>query len=307
MEEHSFYQENGAVSLADVATPSVVILVHYGMIETTRRCLESLAVHEGASQPVVISDHGADQPLGERLQGHPSCDKLRIIRRENLGFGSGCNAAAETAFSAGAQWVWFLNNDATLDSPVLTRLLELAQRVPQVGLWGTLQRDGDRSIGADKLPKWFPTPSCATPNVADLPPGCHQLGARETLSGASILVSRAAWERLGPWPEWCFLYWEDVAWCLKAHEAGIPMVMTDLEILHPRNTTTGHHSPLTTYYGVRNSLLLHGDLWPQSKWQRLGQAVHLLQKRVLQGNWRMLRPTLQGILDARKGLRFKTR
>lgn len=307
MEVSSSYQENSMASLTDSATPSVVILVHYGAVATTRRCLDSLAIHEGVAQPVVISDQGPGLPLCEQLQGHPSADKLRIIRRENLGFGSGCNAAAEAAFSAGAQWVWFLNNDATLDAPVLTCLLALAQGLPKVGLWGTWQRDGDRRLGADKLPAWFPTPPFATQTIAALPPGCRQLGARETLSGASILVSRAAWNRLGAWPEWCFLYWEDVAWCLKAHEAGLPMVMTELEIMHPRNTTTGHHSPLTTYYGVRNGFLLHEELWPQRKWQRLGQAVHLLQKRVLQGNWRMLRPTLEGILDARKGLRFKTR
>jgi GT2 family glycosyltransferase len=307
MEDHSCYQEIGAASLAHSESQAAVALVHFGAADTTRKCLDSLSIHEGAAQRVVIADHGPGLPLLEQLRDHATFQNLHLLRRENLGFGSGCNAAAGTAFSAGAEWVWFLNNDATLDSPVLTHLLELARKNPLVGLWGTRQRDGERSIGADKLPKWFPTPSFSTQTVANLPPGCRQLGARETLSGASILVSREAWQRLGLWPEWCFLYWEDVAWCLKAHEIGIPMVLTDLEIRHPRNTSTGHHSPLTTYYGVRNGFLLHSELWPQRKGQRIRQAVHLLQKRFSQGNWRMLGPTLQGILDARKGLRFKTR
>ena len=307
MEEHSSYQESGAASLAHFTVPAVVILVHYGAAETTRGCLDSLALHEAIVPPVVIADHGPGRALLEQLQDHATCPTLQILRRENHGFGAGCNAAAAEAFTHGAQWVWFLNNDARLEAPILTRLLDLAQRSPLVGLWGTGQRDGDCRVGADQLPGWFPTPSFTTPSLADLPPGCRQLGARETLSGASILVSRAAWERLGPWPEWCFLYWEDVAWCLKAHAAGIPMVMTDLEVSHARNTTTGRHSPLTTYYGARNGLLLHTDLWPQRRWQRYRQALHLLQKRLFQGNWRMLGPTLQGILDARKGLRFKTR
>lgn len=307
MEVPLSYQEYGHASLAHLKASSTVILVHYGAADTTRRCLDSLAIQEGASQSVIIADHGPGLPLGDHLQDHPSFHNFRILRRENLGFGAGCNAAAEAAFSAGAQWVWFLNNDAVLDAPVLTQLLEIAQQYPLVDLWGTTQKDGDRNIGADKLPRWFPTPSFSTQNMVGLPKGCRQLGARETLSGASVLVSRAAWERMGPWPEWCFLYWEDVAWCLKAHEAGIPMVMTDLEIIHSRNTTTGHHSPMTTYYGVRNGLLLHSDLWPEKEWQRWRQAAHLMQKRLIQGNWHMLRPTFLGILDARKGLRFKAR
>ncbi len=305
MEEHSFYQENGVASLAHFAVPSVVILVHYGAVDTTRKCLDSLAIHEGAAQPAVISDHGPGLPLTEQLRDHSSFQNLRILRRENLGFGSGCNAAAEVAFSAGARWVWFLNNDATLDSPVLSRLMEWAVAFPQVGLWGTHQLDGGRSLGPDPLPDWFPTPVFAAPRIEGLPTGCRQLEARLTLSGASILVSKDAWERMGPWPEWCFLYWEDVAWCLKAHEIGIPMVMTDLAIVHPRNTTTGHHSPLTTYYGVRNSLLLHEEHWPARKCQRIRQACHLLQKRFFQGRWRMLSPTVKGVLDARKGIRFR--
>jgi GT2 family glycosyltransferase len=304
MEEHLSYQENDPLLRTDLSFQAAVVLVHYGSVDTTRHCLESLAVHENIS-PVFISDHGPSLPLAEQLPEFPGSMALRIQRRENLGFASGCNAAAEAAFSAGARWVWFLNNDATLDSPVLSRLLAMAQQCPQVGLWGTRQKDGEKMVDADKLPSWFPTPPYATKHVMDLPLGCRQLGARETLSGASILVSREAWIQMGPLPEWCFLYYEDVAWCLNAHELGIPMVMTDLEIRHPRNTTTGRHSLLTTYYGVRNALLLHSDLWPERKGLRLWRAVHLLQKRFLQGNWRMLAPTLRGILDARRGLRFK--
>jgi len=282
-----------------------VVLVHFGDPATTLRCLDALARTEEPPPPVVIADHGPGTPLEQFLENRPSWGPLLILRRENLGFGAGCNAAAEAAFRAGAGWVWFLNNDATLDSPVLARLLDLAGRHPQVGLWGTLQRDGDRLIGVDKLPDWYPTLRSNTPDLEGLPPGCHQLGPRETLSGASLLVSRETWRRLGPWPEWCFLYWEDVAWCLSAHERGIPMVMSELAIRHPRNTATGHHSPTTTYYGVRNSLLLHADRWPDQGWRRWSQAVHLLQKRFFQGNWRMLPPTLRGIRHARQGLRFK--
>jgi len=305
MEDPPCYQGNEAPSWPDLEGKAAVVLVHFGDPATTLRCLDSLARSEGTPPAVVVADHGPGTPLNGFLGERTSSSTVLILRRENLGFGAGCNAAAAAAFRAGAGWVWFLNNDATLASPVLSQLLVLAGKHPQVGIWGTLQRDGGRRIGTDQLPDWYPTPLSATQALRDLPGGCHQLGPRETLSGASMLVSREAWNRLGPWPEWCFLYWEDVAWCLSAHELGIPMVMSELEIHHLRNTATGRHSPTTTYYGVRNSLLLHADRWPQRAGLRWRQAAHLLQKRFFQGNWRMLAPTLRGIRDARKGLRFR--
>jgi len=283
---------------------AAVVLVHYGDPLVTKRCLESLAEQEFLPHSVYIADHGPGTNLLEALADAHPC--LRILSGENLGFGPGCNRAAAAAFQDGAQWVWFLNNDATLDGSVLGELVGFAQRYPEVGLWGTLQLDGAREIGADHLPRWFPELPCR-PAAEEpvLPPGLRSLGPMETLSGASILITRSAWERLGPWPEWCFLYWEDVAWGLKAYAAGIPAVMTNLAIQHNRCTTTGRHSALATYYGVRNELLLHQELWPELHRARFRHGLHILQKRFFQGNWGMLAPALRAIRDARRNLRGK--
>jgi GT2 family glycosyltransferase len=305
MEDRSGYQVGSGQASAGDSPREVVILVHYGDPGVTLDCLKSIAAQEGQTYSVVIVDHGPGDPLAKVLADSGLTLSIRVLRQENLGFGPGCNLGASTAFGEGADWVWFLNPDARLESPVLSRLLDYARQAPEVGLWGTQQRDGNRLVGSDTLPRWFPTPRCAAPSRPMLPAACKQLEARETLSGASILVSRAAWERIGPMPDWCFLYWEDTAWCLKAHETGIPLVMTDLEITHRRNTTTGRHSALNTYYGVRNGLLLHRDQWPENQAQRTRQAFHLLQKRFFQGHWGMLGPTLRGIRDARKGIRFR--
>lgn len=283
---------------------AAVVLVHYGDPAVTKRCVTSLAAEESQPHRIYIADHDPGTRLEEALADiHP---EVRILPRENLGFGPGCNAAAELAIREGARWLWFLNNDATIQGPVLGRLIEYSRTHPEVGLWGTLQVDGDRRIGPDRIPHWFGTPpGIPAPAPLSLAPGLQRLGPGETLSGASILVTRSAWEHLGPWPEWCFLYWEDVIWGLRAHQKGIPAVMTELAVIHRRNTTVGRHSSLSTYYGVRNELLLHTDLWPSRRRARLLHGLHILQKRLFQGNWGMLGPALRGICDAGKGLRGK--
>lgn len=300
------YHTSGQLARCPEEGQGSVALVHYGDPGITWRCVESILGQEGKETPIVIMDHGPGRPLAECLPASCMSPNLEIIRSANRGFGSGCNLAADRAFENGAEWVWFLNNDAMIQAPVFSRLLELARSFPEVGLWGTHQRNGSRVLGADRLPSWFLPPPASLRLLDALPAGCRQLEAHETLSGASILVSRQAWGSLGHWPEWCFLYHEDVAWCLRAHGLGIPMVLTPLEILHTPSTSTGRRSPLTTYYGVRNSLLLHAEHWPGKKGVRLIQSIHLLQKRFFQGRWKQLWPTLRGIVDASRGKRFRT-
>ena len=53
--------------------------------------------------------------------------------------------------------------------------------------------------------------------------GRHVDGARDYLSGACLCISRAAWERVGPFNEELFLYYEDVDWCLRARALGVPL------------------------------------------------------------------------------------
>lgn len=281
----------------DPSLPAVV-LVHYGPPDLTRRCLVRLAAVETEPHQVVVVDHGPMAGLEAALAGsHP---RFKVLANPaNPGFGAGCNQGAAHAFAAGAGAVWFLNNDATLEGPTLGRLLGLARAHPEVALWGTQQRDGERILGTDLQPPWFARGLEVLP--AGLPPGCRQLAARETLSGASILVARPQWERLGPWPEDLFLYLEDAAWCLRAHTLGLPMALVELPVTHPRSSTIGRRSPLSIFYGVRNQLRLHRQIHPGAGLARCLMALHLLQKRLFQGRWGLLGHTFRAILAAAGG------
>jgi len=282
----------------DAALPTVV-LIHYGPPELTRRCLESLNRVEAAPHAVIVVDHGPEPGLGASLEGaHP---RLRVLEDfSNPGFGCGCNRGAEHAFAQGAAAVWFLNNDAVLEGPTLAPMLALAEAHPEVGLWGTHQLNGRRRQGADRMDGWFCRGLRAHP--VPLPPGCRQLEPRESLSGASMLVTRGAWSRIGPWPTGYFLYWEDAAWCRRAHGLGLPIVLSDLCIIHRSARTVGKRSPLQAFYSARNRLLLHRELHPQGAMERFWIALYLFQMRLLQGRLRLLRAAWHGVWAAHHGL-----
>ena len=278
---------------------TVVVLVHYGGPATTRRCLAALAAHETASHSVIVVDHGPGEGLAAALEGSHSALTV-LTAHDNPGFGAGCNRGAEWAFAQGAEGVWFLNNDALIEGPLLQELEDLARRHPEVALWAHTQLDQGRPIGADRHPAWYEGPSTPLPAP---PSGCRFLGPRESLSGASLFIRREQWQRLGPWPEAFFLYYEDAAYCQRAHRLGAPLALLDRTIQHDRGTTTGRRSPLTVFYGVRNRLLLHRDLHPAAWAARLGLGLDLLQKRFFQLRWGLLRPTWDGVLAALRNQR----
>ncbi|HEX9082458.1 MAG TPA: glycosyltransferase family 2 protein [Holophagaceae bacterium] len=274
-----------------------VILVHYGGAEATRRCVSSLAEHEPFPHMVVVVDHGPDPGLAEALEGlHPDLEVLTA--HDNPGFGAGCNRGARWALDQGASGLWFLNNDAVVEGPLLGELVDLADRFPQVALWAHTQRDHGKLIGADVQPAWYALPLPAYPPA---PEGCRFLLPRESLSGASMFVTRESWSELGPWPEGYFLYCEDAAWCLRAHRLGRPLALLTRSLAHDRGTTTGRRSPLTVFYGVRNRLALHRELHPTASAQRLLMGLNLLQKRFFQFRWGLLGPTWKGLWAAARG------
>jgi len=275
-----------------------VILIHFGDPALTRRCLASLADRETCPHRVILVDHGPRGGLAEALAGlHPHLTLLPDPA--NPGYGPGCNRGAALALAEGAQGLWFINNDVTLTGPVLAPLAGLARSHPDVALWGTHLRDGRTLRGVDRQSfAWAEGAALAVPRLAG---DCRVLGPQETLCGASIYLSRKAWERLGPWPEDYFLYLEDTAWCMRAHRAGLPMAITGLVVDHARSSTVGIRSRLAIFYGVRNQLRLHRELRPLAGPRRLLRAMHLLQKRFFQGRWGLLAPTLLGLAAAFMG------
>lgn len=280
------------------ASPAVV-LVHYGDPGPTKRCVQSLAQHESSPHRVIVVDHGPGDGLAVSLSGiHPHLQVFTA--HENLGFGAGCNLGAAKAFAGGAEGVWFLNNDAFIEAPMIGELLDLARAHPEVAFWAHTQQEGDHRIGADLQPRWY---AVDRPTLLLPPEGCTYLAARESLSGASLFVSRQQWERIGSWPSDYFLYYEDAAYCHRAHRLGLPLALLERTVSHERGTTTGRRSPLTTFYGVRNRLLLHRDIHPGQSLARLLIGLDLLQKRVFQFRWGMLRPTWDGLWAAARNRR----
>ncbi|MGQ9668877.1 MAG: glycosyltransferase family 2 protein [Desulfosoma sp.] len=209
--------------------------------------------------------HGIDiivQPDEPNVKGPNSFFDRRVIllrAGRNLGFAGGCNLGVRQALQMGAQFTWLLNNDTLVHPHSLALLVSAASMAKakglRIGLVGSMLRkwpdtelvqfDGMRvDYGGRALSQ------CAHQQLRFVP----------YVSGASMLVCRAFWEKTGPMNEDFFLYYEDNELCARCLDLGWHIVYQPRSIVyHKGGTSIGHWlaSPLSIYYAVRNFLLFH--------------------------------------------------
>lgn len=210
-----------------------VIIVNYNAGTLLTSCVQS-AFQAGANRVIVVDNASADRSLAH-LEEHVCSPRLTILRHpDNVGFASGCNIGAAQST---ADNLLFLNPDSTIEPHALHRLLAVLNSHPHIGMVGGLltNPDGSEQPGGRRL---LPTPKRAFfrafglaslsrrfPHLFDdfllhqtaLPAEPVMV---EAISGACMLVKRAAIDDVGLWDEHYFLHCEDLDWCMRFHRSG---------------------------------------------------------------------------------------
>lgn len=151
----------------------------------------------------------------------------------NGGFAAGNNVAIRPALASAAppEYVMLLNPDTVARPGAVEILWRFLQEHPEVGIAGSRLEDEDGTqqhsrfrfpsfwSEVDSLLSFGPVSRLLRRHaVADpLAPRSEQV---DWLSGASMMVRRAVFERLGPLDEEYFMYFEELDFCLHARRAG---------------------------------------------------------------------------------------
>jgi glycosyltransferase involved in cell wall biosynthesis/GT2 family glycosyltransferase len=235
---------------------------------------------------VVGNGTAPPDPAGPRAYG--------VHLAQNRGYAGGANAGVRRLLEEGCDRVLILNNDARL-RPGALRLLAEALEDEAVAASGPTVRSG-ASVESRGM-------------RLDLQSGRHRMlehGPADALSGAAIMVSAAAWRRVGELDEAYFHGFEDADFCLRARQAGFRVaVVPRAEVEHASGATLGQKAPQPLYYAARNHLRLVQRLAPRRSPGRALRIVALhLAHAVRQGSvprWSALRAVLHGVRDYRRG------
>jgi GT2 family glycosyltransferase len=225
-----------------------VIVLDHGRAADAERAARS-ARQSSFDVRVLIVDNGCGE------EAAPDGSRLRLA--ENRGFAGGMNAGIQRLSAEGCDAFLLLNNDAWLEPECVALLAEALQDPTLAAVGPVILREADgrvESRGVRTDLRWGWT---RLVGHGELPPGGEGREWAQALSGAVMMVSRAALERVGPLDEAYFFALEDVDWCLRAADAGLRVaVVPRARAHHVGSQTIGRGSPDRLYYACRNQIRL---------------------------------------------------
>jgi GT2 family glycosyltransferase len=204
---------------------------------------------------VLIVDNGAG--------GTATDATARLRLPENRGFAGGMNAGLERLFAEGCERILLLNNDAVLEPGALRGLAEALTDPARAAVGPLILRDADGRVESRGLRVNLRSGRVRLLGAGETDAGDEGPVAVDALSGAAIMVSRSAVERVGPLDEGYFFSFEDVDWCVRARRAGLTVaVVPRARVRHGGSRTIGRGAD-RVYYAARNHLRLVETLDPQ--------------------------------------------
>ena len=206
-----------------------IVTVSYGSSDVLPGFLDSIG--RGSSLPlitVVVDNKAADAPVDGIARARGA---QYLPRADNRGYGDGMNAGVR-ALPAEVEWVLISNPDVQLGEGAIDTLVAAGESDPRIGSVGpAIITDDEIYPSARAVPSlrvgighalfaniWTGNPwTRAYKKESESAPVRRDAG---WLSGASVLVRRSAFEKLGGFDTDYFMYFEDVDLGYRLGKAG---------------------------------------------------------------------------------------
>jgi len=236
-----------------------IVILHYRTPALLFNCLTSLLSNPftaGTSEIWVVDNASGDGTPARVRREFPHVQVL--VNEANLGFAAGNNRGV--ARSAG-RYILLLNPDTEVHPGALDALVAFMERHPGAGAAGAqlIGLDGEVQSSCRRFPNFLGVILRGTPLHRLFPrhpslrrylmEDCDRMQTREVdwILGACMLIRRQAWQEVGPLDEGFFMYYEDIDWCYRAHEAG-------WKIYYVPEARITHHHRRESAHGLFNRL-----------------------------------------------------
>lgn len=220
----------------------LVVIVNWRTAQLTLDCLESLAL-----QVAELPDREVRVVVTDNDSGDDSCDVIRkaisangwadwaelMPLDQNGGFAYGNNAAIRPALAHASppDLIWLLNPDTTARPGALRGVFDAAEQFPQAHIFGTRVENPDATVRTTAFRFHNPLGEFESmmrlgvvtrlmmrhKHAPPLPDGSAQV---DWVSGASMVVRREVFEKVGLLDEGYFMYYEEQDFIRQAKDAG---------------------------------------------------------------------------------------
>ncbi|MDD3935660.1 glycosyltransferase family 2 protein [Rhodoferax sp.] len=270
-----------------------VVVLNWNGWRDTLVCLASLQRLSYPNFGLIVVDNGSTDGSQDQIEARFPAIKV-LQTGANLGFGGGCNAGIRRALEQGADYVWLINSDTTVDADALTELVHVADEQAQAGAVGSVLYELDRPEhvqlwGGGKVQLWSGLSR-------------HQLmpASLDFISGASMLLRREAIEQVGLFDDQTFfMYWEDSDLGFRLRQAGWLLAVAERShVWHKLSASLGKGSPLLDLYFTQSGVRFLRRYAPVASVSVLVMVARMLLKRLLMGDVGRVKAVFKGYLGA---------
>lgn len=210
------------------------VIVNYNAGDALAQALQSLTRQENIDwEAVVVDNASVDDSADAASRVVPWARFFR--NRENVGFGRAVNQGVA---STQAPFILLMNPDCVLAPGAIAEMLRVLRGDeacaivgptildPDGRVQGSARGDPDMLTGlfgrSSPLRRLMPWAGVSRRNVvgADVVPVGERSAVVDWVSGACMLVRRAAFDMVGGFDERYFLYWEDADLCRRLRAVG---------------------------------------------------------------------------------------
>jgi GT2 family glycosyltransferase len=243
-----------------------IVTLNWNTLSDTLECLRAIEGLDYPNRETVVVDNGSvDGSADQIMAAYPALTMLR--NATNLGYTGGCNVGLAYAVQHRADYIWLLNNDTVATPDSLTRLVDLGERHPHVGLISPAIYFHHQPQEVQFTGTLIYEPPHRVPRIEPLDPLRAALTGDLLLVGTALLVKRAVITAIGPLDDRYFAYCEDWDYSLRARRAGYAVAVEPLaRVFHKPVGALGEGSPTKEYLIARNRYLVwmtHLSGWPR--------------------------------------------
>jgi hypothetical protein len=270
--------------------------------------LESIMKMTYPNFKVVVVDNGSTDgsPDAVRAQ-YPSV--IVLENGKNLGFGEGNNVGIRYSLKQGAEWIFLLNNDITVDPEMLTELMKAAMSDDMIGILSPkiyYYSEPNKIWYAGGKINYF-TGIISHRGLREMDSGQYdQVEETDYITGCAFLIKRKVVESVGMFdPIYFPIYSEDADWSVRVQRAGYRLVyVPQAKLWHKVSAFSGGGlTPYKTRLKVEHNLIFFKRYarwyhWITIPWCIGGMTIFFILKQLLKGNFKIITSLFKGFKDA---------
>jgi rhamnopyranosyl-N-acetylglucosaminyl-diphospho-decaprenol beta-1,3/1,4-galactofuranosyltransferase len=236
-----------------------VVIVTFNRADLLTRCLDGLAASKHRPDAVYVVNNASEDHTKEVLDARE--DVIALHSDENLGGAGGFHLGARTAYAAGFDRIWLMDDDVVPDPGCLDVLMSHdgpCLMAVREDVDGTLCEKAATKF--DLANPWAIRPK--RESVEDAYPTRDAMPPEVPIDNVAFegfMVKREVIDRIGlPDPRF-FIFYDDVDFALRARRAGFPIVALRDAVLVRQLDFNQQHDMRSWkgYYMYRNLFLVH--------------------------------------------------